>query len=370
MFRSTSVVFDWTNDGGTYAPVGYAIKNSCKTPISVYTGFDMWLEFIDRPLDQHFSIYNSMTYTVPTYTASMYEQSRRNPSLFRIFGEHMRTSAITTFKYTAVGASTFTVSKAFNLNNAVYITTPPIATNKVLSPTTTTGYTATVNVKCTKKNSPITQNVICEGVCVKSSVQYVFFQTTKTLIDVTFPSNCDSYRLRYCVQAGTCVDEAISITVNAPTFNTAALTNFLAQKTSYAIFAASYTQLVAGVSTESDIIPFATSYLKNLQYTLAVPIYYDSNGVNVRYINPIAIRHLMKILDTMYTNLVGTWANAAKTTSLWIPLMHEFGLLMSYVINAIEYLELPSALLAEYKDVFYKVVLDCWVLKIGLTALD
>ena len=187
---------------------------------------------------------------------------------------------------------------------------------------------------------------------------------------MAFPANCNSFKLRYCVQAGSCTDEAITFTSNAPTYNTAALANFLAQKTSYLIFVASYTQLIVGLATESDIIPFATSYLQNLQYTLAVPIYYDNNGVSVRYINPVAIRHLLKVLDKMYTNLQGTWAAAAKTTTLWVPLFHELGLLINYVANAVDYLELPSALIAEYKDVVYKVVLDCWVLKIDLTALD
>lgn len=68
----------------------------------------MWLEFLDRPINQDYSIYNTLTYSAGVYTASMIEQSRRNPSLFRIFGEHMRTTPITDWSY---AASAFVVSK-------------------------------------------------------------------------------------------------------------------------------------------------------------------------------------------------------------------------------------------------------------------
>ena len=70
-FRLTTMNVDFTDGTGNYAPVGFAIKISCKTPISIYTGFDMWLEFIDRPINQDYSIYNSLTYSIPMYQASM-----------------------------------------------------------------------------------------------------------------------------------------------------------------------------------------------------------------------------------------------------------------------------------------------------------
>ncbi len=64
-------------------------------------------------------------------------------------------------------------------------------------------------------------------------------------------------------------------------------------------------------------------------------MYYESNGEKVRFINPISIRHLLKVLDTSYTNIQGTWGAVAKTTSLWAPLFHELGLLMNWVANAV-----------------------------------
>ncbi len=114
----------------------------------------MWLEFIDRPIDEHLSIYYSLTYTT---SHTLKEQSRSKPSLLRIFGEHLITSPITTLNFVAAGAATYTLSKTIVLNHSNgYLTTPSVVSNKVHSPTTIQGYTATVNVKATKKLSPVT----------------------------------------------------------------------------------------------------------------------------------------------------------------------------------------------------------------------
>lgn len=132
------------------------------------------------------------------------------------------------------------------------------------------------------------------------------------------------------------------ITLSAPTYNTAALATFLTKKEQYTLFACSYTALVAGISTEAELLPFAVSYFQNMQYSLAVPMYYNNtNGERIRYINPIAIRHLINTLKGSYDNLQSTYANLAKTTSLWVNLFYEFGLLLEYSSNAVDYFELP-----------------------------
>lgn len=138
--RMNKVRTSYTHGSGNVSPVGFEIKASCKTPFSYYTGFDFWVEFLDRPLNQFSSVYDHFTYTT-TMNAATIQQSRVNPSFWRVFGSYVFDQAENMIlTLTNAAAGTYIMNQPINLRTpASMLTSPSSATAISFTPNTGSG---------------------------------------------------------------------------------------------------------------------------------------------------------------------------------------------------------------------------------------